>query len=127
MSVTPIDRTDQRIIQLVSELGDPLVGTQDLAEAVDLGFQATRDRLQDLEEQGWVAGQPGDGQQVWQVSSKASLLVRTDSEPPGERGDEDIIDAEAEAEANGGDDVAGEGEEAGADAGKEEEDEDEPD
>lgn len=107
MSVTPIDRTDQRIIQLVSELGDPQVETQAVAEAVDLGFQATRDRLQDLEEQGWVAGQPGDGQPVWQVSSKASLLVRTDSEPPDDSEDEDIIDAEANDGQEGAEETGG--------------------
>lgn len=106
MSVTPIDRTDQRLIQLVAELGDPVVETQTIAEAADLGFQSARDRLDTLEEQGWVASQAGDGQRIWRASSKASLLVRTDIDPPDETDDEDIIDAEEieETEASEGDD-----------------------
>lgn len=101
MSVTPLDRTDQTLIRLVNELGDPLVPTQALAEEVELGFQQTLDRLETLEEQGWIQSQRGDGQRRWQVSSKASLLVRTDSEPPSEDdADEEIIDAdEADGDA----------------------------
>ena len=99
MSVNPLDRTDQRLIRLVNDLGDPLVETQTVAEAVDLGFQETRGRLDTLAEQGWIDGHSGDGQRVWQVTSKAGLLVRTNSEPPGEEDeDDDIIDAEEEAE-----------------------------
>lgn len=108
MSVNPLDRTDQRLIILVNQLGDPVVETQSIAEEVDLGFQSTLDRLESLEDQGWIAGQRGDGQKVWQVSSKASLLIRTDSEPPEDDGDdEDIIDAE-ESESESGAEEDGE-------------------
>lgn len=107
MSVTPIDRTDQRLIQLVAELGDPVVETQTLAEEVNLGFQAARDRLDTLEEQGWVASQSGDGQRIWQVSSKASLLVRTDIEPPDDSADDDIIDAEDAEDGDEAEEVTG--------------------
>lgn len=99
MSVNPLDRTDQRLIILVNQLGDPLVETQSIAEEVDMGFQATLDRLEGLEDNGWIASQRGDGQQVWQVSSKAGLLIRTDSEPPDAEDDEDIIDAEESDDA----------------------------
>ena len=93
--MNPLDRTDQRLIRLVSQYGDPLVETQTLAEEVSLSFQETRSRLVTLAEQGWIDHQPGDGQRQWQVTSKAGLLVRTDSEPPTpEEDDEDIIDAE---------------------------------
>ncbi len=99
MSVNPLDRTDQRLIRLVNDLGDPLVDTQSVAEEVDMGFQETRSRLVTLAEQGWIDGHTGDGQRVWQVTSKAGLLVRTNSEPPDEDDeDDDIIDAEGEAE-----------------------------
>ena len=96
MSVNPLDRTDQRLIRLVNDLGDPLVETQTVAEEVDLGFQETRSRLDTLAEQGWIDGHSGDGQRIWQVTSKAGLLVRTNREPPDEDEDDDIIDAEEE-------------------------------
>lgn len=120
MSVTPIDRTDQRLIQLVAELGDPVVETQTLAEEADLGFQAARDRLDTLEEQGWVASQAGDGQRIWQVSSKASLLVRTDIEPPDDTDDEDIIDADEASGAETTEEVEDESEPDGDDEESEE-------
>lgn len=109
MSVNPLDRTDQRLIQLVATLADPLVDTQTLADEISRGFQETRERLETLEEQGWVVSQDGDGQRKWQVSSKASLLVRTDAEPPDDDDTEDIIDGddgdgEASEEGNGGSD-----------------------
>lgn len=103
MSVNPLDQTDQKLIILVNQLGDPVVDTQSLAEEVDLTFQATQDRLETLAEQGWITGDSGTGHTVWQVSSKASLLIRTDSKPPTEPektdgDDEDIIDADEETE-----------------------------
>ena len=98
MSVNPLDRTDQRLIRLVNDLGDPLVETQTVAEEVELGFQETRSRLDTLAEQGWIDGHSGDGQRIWQVTSKAGLLVRTNREPPDEDDDDDIIDAEEEGE-----------------------------
>ena len=104
MSVNPLDRTDQRLIQLVATLGDPTVDTQDLTEEVSLGFEATRERLETLEDQGWVVGQRDDGQWAWQVSSKAGLLVRTDAEPPTDEPDEDIIKADESAGAESSDD-----------------------
>lgn len=106
MSVNPLDRTDHRLIQLVAELGDPLVETQTLAEEVSRGFQETQARLSTLEEQGWVIGQPGDGQRRWQVSSKAGLLVRTDSAAPDDTDAGDIIEAEDEPDSSA--DTAGE-------------------
>lgn len=103
--MNPLDRTDQRLIRLVSQYGDPLVETQTLAEEVSLSFQETRSRLGTLAEQGWIDDQPGDGQRQWQVTSKASLLVRTDSEPPTpEEDDADIIDAEEREDAADGED-----------------------
>lgn len=111
MSVNPLDRTDQRLIRLVNDLGDPLVETQTVAEEVDLGFQETRSRLDTLAEQGWIDGHSGDGQRVWQVTSKAGLLVRTNREPPDEDEDDDIIEAEEEAEGQETD-QPGESEEA---------------
>lgn len=104
MSVNPLDQTDQKLIILVNRLGDPVVDTQRLAEEVDLSFQATQDRLETLAEQGWITGDSGRGHPSWQVSSKASLLIRTDSPPPTEpegTEDEDIIDADEEAEESG--------------------------
>ena len=115
--MNPLDRTDQRLIRLVSQYGDPLVETQTLAEEVSLSFQETRSRLGTLAEQGWIDDQPGDGQRQWQVTSKAGLLVRTDSEPPTpEEDDEDIIDAE-EREGAADDEDPEEDETAGEDAG----------
>ena len=116
MSVNPLDRTDHRLIQLVAELGDPLVETQTLAEEVSRGFRETQERLSTLEEQGWVIGQPGDGQRRWQVSSKAGLLVRTDSEAPADTADsDDIIEAEDEPDSPA--DTPGETEEGDAEQG----------
>lgn len=95
MSVNPIDRTDEKLIHLVNDLGDPTVETQEIAEEVDLGFQRTKDRLETLENQGWIDGQTVEGKQAWQVASKSGLLVRTDSGLSAvNQDDPDIIDAE---------------------------------
>lgn len=97
MSVTPLDSTDQRLIQLVNELGDPLVSTGTLAEELSLGYEDALKRLEMLEEHSWIVGQSGTGEREWRVSSKASLLVRIDRDlPPDlEEPGEDVIDAEA--------------------------------
>ncbi|MFW5905914.1 MAG: hypothetical protein ACOCUO_03630 [archaeon] len=102
MSVTPLDSTDQRLIRLVSYLGDPLVETEALADELSIGYQETQTRLEMLEEHGWVARDSDGGRQRWQVSSKASLLLRSDDTAPvarsGRGESDDIIEAEDEPE-----------------------------
>ncbi|MFB6112474.1 MAG: hypothetical protein ABEJ58_00050 [Halodesulfurarchaeum sp.] len=106
MAVTPIDSTDQRIIQLVSELGDPLVRTQQVAAELDIGYQDTQARLEMLAENGWVSAETDHAEPMWQVSAKASLLVRTEGtsleRQDQSKGADSIIEAEAE-DSNGGD------------------------